>query len=108
MILMGLGDYSVYLDCSACDPGDDQCFADCGKPGTNTSSSTPSGSSSDPWWATLTKALSSGAAAGVTSSLVNQPKAPVAPPPTPWYLTPFGILAILGVVGGGAYFLAKK
>jgi hypothetical protein len=33
---------------------------------------------------------------------------PAAKPPTPWYMTPAGMLGILVVVGGGAYLLTKK
>lgn len=65
-------------------------------------------SQSDPWWGTLTRALATGVTVGAGQLIVGQTPHPVAPPPTPWYMTPLGILGIVIVIGGGAYFIAKK
>jgi hypothetical protein len=83
---------------------------ECGSPsGSSSSSSSSSGSkpsssssSSDSWLTAIAK----GAAQAVLPS-TGKPVVKAATP-TPWYLTPFGLVAIAVGIGGGAYLLMKK
>lgn len=74
-------------------------------PGTSASSATSSSSQTSTWQNILTAVT-----AGVVSSQLPKPPGPkpVIAAPTPWYLTLPGIVGIVVVIGGGAYYLAKK
>ncbi len=59
-----------------------------------------------PWWSTSLSALAKGVTQGAMSPGTPGAIAPVAPP-TPWYMTPIGMIGIVIALGLG-YFVIKK
>ncbi len=100
------------------------CLSDCAAAGAGTnswldtpvptdtggSSSTSSGSSNGgggtAWYDNVITAFTKGVTQGVITP-GGAPK-PSLTPQTPWYMTPFGIIGIVAVIGGGIFLLTKK
>jgi len=116
---------------NGCASDDDACFSNCSTTAQNSSgcqsyinslassgssssggSSGSSGSSGTSWWGTALTSITQGATAGIFNNGVNCTLPQNAALPQcqtqPWYTTPFGIIAIVGLLGGGIYLLTKK
>lgn len=114
---LGAVDWSTMCVSTQPDPDDPSHFVDCLDANGNVidsrsfttggTATTPTDSSSQPWWSTALTAL----VKGTTSAIVggaNQPAPNPVTTPTPWYSTPVGMIGILAAILGGGYLFFKK
>lgn len=110
---LNTGDINADEACqNACAASGGACAPAPGNSGSSSSSSSSGSSSGTPWYQSVITGITQGAAAGIFNNGMNctSPQNMALPQcqTQPWYTTPFGMIMIIGVLGGGIYLLTKK